>query len=270
MKTNKTWGGRFKKELDPQAAIFNASISFDYVLYPYDIAGSIAHTKMLEKQLLISRNDAKKIINGLKEYEVTFDEGPISETEEIGNYGPYIQSEREDIYKAFAKQLIVDGKAYPCFCTEEELESIIKRTSRVLNMPINDGAAKELAKRSRKTPRIANRLFKRVRDFALVNGDAIIDEKLTKESLKKLKVDDTGLDQIDIEYLVSLIKKFNGGPVGVETIATSIGEEVTTIEDVVEPFLLQEGYVKRTPRGRIATDKAYDHLKIDHYQKTLI
>src|SRR5574344_1293254 len=154
------------------------------------------------------------------------------------------------------------------YYSEEELESIIKRTSRVLNMPINDGAAKELAKRSRKTPRIANRLFKRVRDFALVNGDAIIDEKLTKESLKKLKVDDTGLDQIDIEYLVSLIKKFNGGPVGVETIATSIGEEVTTIEDVVEPFLLQEGFIKRTRSGRMATPKAYKHLGYN-YSATL-
>ena len=155
------------------------------------------------------------------------------------------------------------------YYTEEELEQIIKRTSRVLDMPIDDDAANELAKRSRRTPRIANRLFKRVRDFALVNGDASISLSLTNDALKKLKVDENGLDQVDIEYLKALIKKFNGGPVGVETIATSIGEEVTTIEDVVEPFLLQEGYVKRTQRGRIATDKAYDHLKIDHYTDTL-
>ena len=155
------------------------------------------------------------------------------------------------------------------YYSEDELKTIIKRTSRVLDMPIEDDAANTLAKRSRRTPRIANRLFKRVRDFALVEGDSIINKKLTEESLKKLKVDEDGLDQIDIEYLKSLIKKFNGGPVGVETIATSIGEEVTTIEDVVEPFLLQEGFIKRTARGRVATEKSYQHLKIDHYPDSL-
>ncbi len=147
---------------------------------------------------------------------------------------------------------------------KEELTSIIKRTSRVLDMPIDDDAAEELSGRCRKTPRIANRLFKRVRDFALVEGDTSITKNLAKNSLNRLKVDEYGLDAIDIEYLTSLITKFNGGPVGVETIATSIGEEVSTIEDVVEPFLLQEGFIKRTPRGRVATEKAYDHLKIDH------
>ena len=147
------------------------------------------------------------------------------------------------------------------YYSEEELTSIIKRTSRVLDMEITDGAAKELAKRSRKTPRIANRLFKRVRDFASVIGDGIIDEKITNSALKRLKVDDYGLDQVDLEYLTSLVNKFNGGPVGVETIAASIGEEVTTIEDVVEPYLLQEGFIKRTPRGRIVTEKVISHLK---------
>lgn len=147
---------------------------------------------------------------------------------------------------------------------KEELESIIKRTSRVLEMPIDDEAAGELSGRCRKTPRIANRLFKRVRDFALVSGDASITKEMTLKSLERLKVDEYGLDAIDIEYLTSLITKFNGGPVGVETIATSIGEEVSTIEDVVEPFLLQEGFIKRTQRGRVACEKAYDHLKITH------
>ncbi len=150
------------------------------------------------------------------------------------------------------------------YYTEEELKQIINRTSRVLDFKIEDEAAEELAKRSRKTPRIANRLFKRVRDFALVSGDAIITKEMTAKSLNKLNVDAEGLDAIDIEYLEALILKFNGGPVGVETIATSIGEETSTIEDVVEPYLLQEGFVKRTPRGRIATEKAYQHLKIDH------
>ena len=151
---------------------------------------------------------------------------------------------------------------------EEELEGIIKRTSRVLEMEIEENAARELSKRCRKTPRIANRLFKRVRDFALVDGLGLITKDLTLKALSRLRVDEYGLDNIDIEYLKSLITKFNGGPVGIETIATSIGEEVSTIEDVVEPFLLQEGFIKRTPRGRMATDKAYNHLKIA-YNETL-
>ncbi len=144
----------------------------------------------------------------------------------------------------------------------DELKEIIKRTSRVLSMNISDDAALELAKRSRKTPRIANRLFKRVRDFAQVNEEEEISLETTKTALERLKVDEYGLDQIDIEYLESLITKFNGGPVGVETIASSIGEEVSTLEDVVEPYLMQEGFIKRTQRGRIATDKSYNHLKI--------
>ena len=149
------------------------------------------------------------------------------------------------------------------YYTDEELKKIVLRTSRVLNMPITDDAAMELAKRSRKTPRIANRLFKRVRDFALVSGSKEITMELTTDSLRRLKVDNDGLDSIDIEYLDALIMKFNGGPVGASTIATSIGEEVTTIEDVVEPFLLQEGFIKRTPRGRVATEKSYKHLGIE-------
>jgi len=150
------------------------------------------------------------------------------------------------------------------YYTEDELKEIIKRTSRVLSTDITDDAALELAKRSRKTPRIANRLFKRVRDFASVIGDGIIDDEITKSALKRLKVDKFGLDQVDLEYLTSLITKFSGGPVGIETLAASIGEEVTTVEDVVEPYLLQEGFIKRTPRGRTVTDKAKEHLKNEH------
>lgn len=147
------------------------------------------------------------------------------------------------------------------YYSEEELKEIIKRTSKVLEMDITDESALELAKRSRKTPRIANRLFKRVRDFAQVKGESEISIETTKEALERLKVDTYGLDQVDIEYLESLINKFNGGPVGVETIASSIGEEVSTLEDVVEPYLMQEGFIKRTQRGRIATDKSYSHIK---------
>ncbi|MBE6140291.1 MAG: Holliday junction branch migration DNA helicase RuvB [Firmicutes bacterium] len=150
------------------------------------------------------------------------------------------------------------------FYTDEELKSIVKRTGNVLSMNIADDAALELAQRSRKTPRIANRLFKRVRDFALVEGDGMINLEITLSSLDRLNVDKYGLDNIDIEYLMALINKFNGGPVGIETIATAIGEEVTTIEDVVEPFLLQEGFIKRTKSGRVATELSYKHLGISH------
>ena len=150
------------------------------------------------------------------------------------------------------------------YYTDEELANIVKRTSHVLDMKINDDAAIELAKRSRKTPRIANRLFKRVRDFALVEGDGLINLDITLNALERLNVDTYGLDMIDIEYLKALINKFNGGPVGVETISTAIGEEISTIEDVVEPFLLQEGFIKRTRSGRVATEKSYKHLGINH------
>ena len=150
------------------------------------------------------------------------------------------------------------------FYTDDELKDIVKRTGRVLSMNIDDDAALELAKRSRKTPRVANRLFKRVRDFALVEGDGKIDLNITLKSLDRLNVDKYGLDNIDIEYLEALINKFNGGPVGIETIATAIGEEVTTIEDVVEPFLLQEGFIKRTKSGRVASELSYKHLGISH------
>ena len=148
------------------------------------------------------------------------------------------------------------------FYTIEELRDIIKRTARVLDVEIEEDAAVELAKRSRGTPRIANRLFKRVRDFAQVKGNGIIDITITEEALKRLKVDNIGLDNTDHDLLLAIINKFNGGPVGVEAIASSIGEEVTTIEDVYEPYLLQMGLLKRTARGRIVTDKAYEVLGI--------
>lgn len=146
------------------------------------------------------------------------------------------------------------------YYSEEELYLIIKRTSRVLNIAITDDAASELAKRSRGTPRIANRLFKRVRDFALVNGEGVITSEILEDALNRLKVDKLGLDETDYNLLLSIIEKFNGGPVGIEALASSIGEEVSTIEDVYEPYLLQHGYLKRTSRGRVVTDKAYEHL----------
>ena len=149
------------------------------------------------------------------------------------------------------------------FYTTEELTEIVKRTSRVLNMEIDDDAAYELAKRSRGTPRIANRLFKRVRDFALVKGTGKIDLDITKESLERLHIDKIGLDKTDHDLLLAIINKFNGGPVGIEALSSSIGEAVTTIEDVYEPYLLQTGLLKRTARGRMVTDKAYEVLGIE-------
>ena len=149
------------------------------------------------------------------------------------------------------------------YYTTDELKTIVKRSARVLNLNIDDKAAEIIAKRSRRTPRIANRLLKRVSDFALVKGLDVINESITNESLKRLNVDESGLDKTDIEYLESLINKFNGGPVGIESIAASIGEEQTTIEDVIEPFLLQEGFIKRTIRGRQVTDKTYEYLGIE-------
>ena len=148
------------------------------------------------------------------------------------------------------------------YYTVEELTNIVKRTSRVLNVVIEEEAAIELAKRSRGTPRIANRLFKRVRDYALVMGNGVIDLGITTLALNRLKVDSEGLDDTDYHLLKSIIEKFNGGPVGIEAIASSIGEEQTTIEDVYEPYLLQHGFLKRTSRGRMVTRKAYEHLGI--------
>ena len=154
------------------------------------------------------------------------------------------------------------------FYTDDELSAIVKRTSRVLKMDITDEAALELAKRSRGTPRIANRLFKRVRDFALVDKKEIIDLEVMKKALDRLKVDKGGLDEADHQLLRAIIERFNGGPVGIEALASSIGEEVSTIEDVMEPYLLQEGYLKRTTRGRCVTPKAYEQLEIS-YQNNL-
>ncbi len=148
------------------------------------------------------------------------------------------------------------------YYTIEELRDIVIRTSKVLDSPVTNEAAMILARRSRGTPRIANRLFKRVRDYALVLDNGQINEKITEIALDKLHVDKIGLDETDYVLLKSIIEKFDGGPVGIDALASSIGEEQTTIEDVYEPYLLQNGFLKRTSRGRIVTKKAYEHLGI--------
>lgn len=155
------------------------------------------------------------------------------------------------------------------YYTEEELTKIIKRTSKVLESEIEEEAAKELASRSRGTPRIANKLFRRVRDFALVEGKGSIDLEVTKKALDRLKIDRIGLDETDKELLLAIIEKFSGGPVGIDSLATAVGEETSTIEDMYEPYLIQIGMLKRTSRGRIATPKAYEYFEKSHQDKLL-
>jgi len=146
------------------------------------------------------------------------------------------------------------------FYTPQELMIIIKRSAAILGVKLADVGAEELARRARGTPRIANRLLKRVRDYAEVKADGTIDGKIARAALDAFEVDQKGFDQMDRKLLLTLIDKFNGGPVGVESLAAAIGEEKITIEDVYEPYLIQEGYLQRTARGRIACAKAYEHF----------
>ena len=150
------------------------------------------------------------------------------------------------------------------FYTIEELKTIIQRSASVLGVGIDEKGADALARRSRGTPRLANRLLKRVRDFAQVKYDGYITEEVANFALDLLDVDKEGLDQIDRELLLTVIQKFQGGPVGLDTLAASIGEDAGTIEDVYEPYLLKHGFVQRTPRGRVVTMKAYGHLGISY------
>ncbi|MDY0178024.1 MAG: Holliday junction branch migration DNA helicase RuvB [Bacilli bacterium] len=150
------------------------------------------------------------------------------------------------------------------FYTIDEIEQIVFRTARVYNIPIEESAAKEIAKRSRGTPRIANRLLRRVRDFAHYEGKNEISQAHTLKALKALKVDSIGLDDVDIRYLKTIVERFKGGPVGLEAIANAIGEEATNLEDVYEPYLVQIGFIDRTPKGRVVSEKALRHLKIDY------
>ena len=150
----------------------------------------------------------------------------------------------------------------------EVLARIIKRSASILNVPIDNEAAIELARRSRGTPRIANALLRRVRDFAQVKGDGRIDTTISRLSLTALNIDQYGLDEIDNKILLTIIDKFKGGPVGVSTIATAIGEDSGTVEEVYEPFLIMEGFIKRTPRGRVATELAYQHFGRNIFNST--
>jgi len=151
--------------------------------------------------------------------------------------------------------------------TTDELTRIVIRSAGILGIPIDAGGAREIAARSRGTPRVANRLLKRVRDFAQIRADGVITRDVAREALDLLEVDSVGLDEVDRKILRTIIEKYNGGPVGLDTLAASTGEESTTIEDVYEPFLLQMGFIARTPRGRVVTPLAYRHLKIPYEEQ---
>jgi Holliday junction DNA helicase RuvB len=148
--------------------------------------------------------------------------------------------------------------------TTDELSSIVKRSAGILDIGIDDGGAEEIARRSRGTPRIANRLLKRVRDYAQVRADGVITKEVADKALSMMDIDNLGLDLVDRRMLGAMIKNFGGGPVGLDTLAASIGEDATTIEDVYEPYLLQLGFLSRTPRGRVLTRPAYEHLNIPY------
>ncbi|SFQ07389.1 Holliday junction DNA helicase subunit RuvB [Caldicoprobacter faecalis] len=151
--------------------------------------------------------------------------------------------------------------------TTDELTRIVIRSAGILGIPIDPEGAREIAARSRGTPRVANRLLKRVRDFAQIKADGVITQEVARKALELLEVDSIGLDEVDRKILRTIIEKYNGGPVGLDTLAASTGEESTTIEDVYEPFLLQMGFIARTPRGRVVTPLAYRHLKIPYQEQ---
>jgi Holliday junction DNA helicase RuvB len=146
----------------------------------------------------------------------------------------------------------------------EELATIVRRSADILNLPLSDDGAIEIASRSRGTPRVANRLLKRVRDFAQVKGDGAITSEIANFALQQLEIDGLGLDHIDRHMLTAIIKFYDGGPVGLETLAATIGEEAITLEDVYEPYLMQIGFLSRTPRGRCVTRRAYEHLGLPY------
>ena len=148
------------------------------------------------------------------------------------------------------------------FYASAELTQIVRRTAGILDLSIDDAGAREIAARSRGTPRIANRLLRRVRDYAQVKGDGTVDERVAKAAMDLLEVDPHGFDTMDRKLLLTVIEKFDGGPVGVDSLAAAVGEERGTLEDVVEPYLIQEGFLQRTSRGRVATRSAYEHFKV--------
>ena len=154
------------------------------------------------------------------------------------------------------------------FYQPQDLKKIVTRSAKILEIPISEDGAFEIARRSRGTPRVANRILRRVRDFAQVEAEGVITQEVAMHALQMLDVDDQGLDKMDRHIILTIIEKFNGGPIGLDTLSTAVCEEKDTIEDVYEPFLIQRGYIKRTPRGRVATKAAYLHFKIEVEDET--
>lgn len=236
---------------------------------PADLAGLLTS---LEPNDVLFIDEIHRLSNVVEEYlyaamedfkiDIMIDGGPSARTIQI-NLNPFTligATTRSGLLTApllsrFAIKFRLE------YYTSEVLEKIIARSSGILQTKITSDAATEIARRSRATPRIANGLLKRVRDFAQVLGNGVVDLGITKHALKALKVDEYGLDEMDNRILSTIIDKFKGGPVGLGTIATAVGEEAGTIEDVYEPFLIQEGFLQRTPRGREVTQRAYEHLK---------
>ena len=155
------------------------------------------------------------------------------------------------------------------YYSPEDLTTIVLRSMHLLNMPADKSAAGEIARRSRGTPRIANRLLRRIRDFSEVRHQGQLSEQIAKDALTMLEVDQIGLDSLDCQFLLAIIEKFQGGPVGIENLASAVGEESDTLQDMVEPYLIKEGFVQRTPRGRVATPRAYSHFGLDRKHKDL-
>ncbi len=235
---------------------------------PGDLAGLLTN---LEKNDVLFIDEIHRLSNVVEEYlyaamedfriDIMIDTGPSARSIQI-NLNPFT------LIGATTRSGLLTAPLLSRFGIKSRLEyyhseilkKIIERSAAILNVPVKEDAAAEISRRSRGTPRIANGLLRRVRDFAQVLNDGNIDIGITQHALKALNVDEHGLDEMDNRILATIIEKFKGGPVGITTIATAVGEEAGTIEEVYEPFLIQEGFLQRTPRGREVTHKAYEHL----------
>jgi len=238
---------------------------------PGDLAGLLTN---LEKGDVLFIDEIHRINHSIEEYlysamedfkiDIMIDSGPSAKTVQI-QLNPFTligATTRSGLLSApLRSRFSINSRLE--YYKSHVLKKIIERSSKILNVPIDDDAATEISKRSRGTPRILNNLLRRVRDFAEIKGKGKITNEITQIALKALNVDHNGLDEMDNKIIRTVIEKFNGGPVGLSTLAASVSEEKDTIEDVYEPFLLIKGFIQRTPRGRIATEKAYKHLSIN-------
>lgn len=243
---------------------------------PGDLAGML--TKLRENEILfideihrIPKIVEEFLYSAMEDYklDIMIDQGPAARSIPI-------KLEKFTLIGATTRQGLLSSPmldrfgitAHLDYYSTDNLSDIVKRSARILNLKIEEAGCREIAQRSRATPRIANRLLRRTRDFAIVKGDGTITEDIAKYALESLGVDEYGLDKIDKRILETIILKHNGGPVGLSNIAASVGEDPGTVEDVYEPFLIVEGFIKRTPKGREATDLAYKHLGIKKHRKS--